>query len=294
MSAAATLAPPVDLFSGGLPLGLHPNYPDDRYHLAELGVASVSALRWIGRSPLHYRTWVESAGREETDALRIGRAVHCLLLEPARFDFEYAIMPDNLGDPGTGHFRTKEAKARRDAWIAARNGAPLLAEAEVRQVRGMCESVLRHPKARLLLEGGLSELTLKWKDARTGVACKGRIDHYVQDISVATDLKSCEDASAEGFGQSAQRYRYHQQAAFYLDGLAALEGPSVGHEFAFVAVEKTPPYACAVHQFDEAAIRLGRETNARRLATLAKCLATNTWPGLPQEISRLSLSWAKD
>jgi hypothetical protein len=293
--SAVLTAEDLDLVPSALSPGIYYDYPEALYHSAELGVASQTGLKILGRSPLHFKTWVEARGREETDSLRIGRAVHCLLLEPRRFKREYAIMPKDLGDPGTGHFRTKEAKARRDAWLAERGGAPVLDESECRQVRGMCESVLAHPKARMLLEESLSEVTLRWTDAITGVKCKARLDSYSPELDAIVDLKSCEDAGEASFIRSVERYRYHHQNGFYVTALCTLEQREEASSFAFIPVEKSPPYACAVYELDAAAVDLARETIAARLELLAECLAKNAWPGPSQEIRRLSLPpWAKD
>lgn len=283
MSAALSL-PTLD----GLPHGFHPNVSEAVYHAKRLDVASYSGLKIFGRSPLKYREWALGAGREDTDAFRLGRAVHCAMLEPARFERDYTIMPDFREN---GEYRTKASRQRRDEWIAGRNGAPVLDEDTCAQVRGMVASVLAHPKARWLLEGGLSEVTLRWRDPETGVECRARIDHYNEELAVIADLKSCEDASADAFfGRDCPKLDYQLQDSFYERGAAALGRTS---EFAFVCCEKAYPYEVAVHQLGERTLGEAHYEISRRLERFAHCIATNNWPGLPVAITKRELPWTK-
>jgi len=257
---------------------LHLNVPEAYYHQPCLSLASSSSLKFLGHSPAHYRAWIDGNGREATDALRLGRAVHCAMLEPARFALEYAVMPD-LSE--NGEYRTKAARDRKAEWIAARNGAPVLNEKDVYQVTGMVAAVLAHPDARAILEGGASEVTVRWKDAATGVECKARLDHAGD---VVADLKSCDDASERGFTRACESLGYHFQDDFYTRGLAAL---GIDAPFRFVAVEKAPPFAIAVYEIDDEQRARAHVENSVRLMTLAECLRTGNWPGYPGGVKRI-------
>jgi hypothetical protein len=229
------------------------------------------------------------AGQPEPDYFRIGKALHCALLTPDLFARTYVAMPD-LRDPATekrgpGYY-TKESRARRDAWLDEHGGAAL-GEEEVAQVRGMVASVLAHPSARPLVEGGLPELTMRWRDPASGVECKGRADFYDRSIGTVTDVKTTEDARPEAFAKSCANYGYHHQNAMYQHAFAVLEAPA--DDFAFVVVEKTPPYECMVHQLEDGPLAMAYDTVQRRLAAFSKCVATGVWPGLPTTIQRIEL-----
>lgn len=275
--------------------GIHLSIPEEVYHVAEPHVASNGGLKVLAKSPAHYMAWIACAGREETDALRLGRAVHCAMLEPARFAATYVVMP-YLGDVKEGvrtGYRSNAAKARRAEWEAEHGGAPALGEDEVTVVRGMVESVLAHPKARLLLEGGQSEVTCRWRDPASGVEGKSRPDHHSPDIAVCADLKSTQDASESAFARAVGNFGYHLQCDWYVRGLAATADPAT--DFIFVAAEKEPPYAVALYQIDQDALAMAYETNSRRLDRLAKCLASNEWPGLPLGIATITLPpWIRE
>jgi exodeoxyribonuclease VIII len=155
----------------------------------------------------------------------------------------------------------------------------------------MRDAVMVHPIASKLFTGGVAEETAIWNDPRTGLLCKARLDYHQRERAIVTDLKSTEDASPGAFARSVVNYRYHVQHAHYADAFAATD-----HElrmFAFVAVEKSAPYAVAVYTIDADAEARGMELRERDMDLLTQCLQTDTWPGYPTGINRLSLpNWA--
>jgi len=161
------------------------------------------------------------------------------------------------------------------------------------KVLGMSASVRAHPIAhRLLVTEGEAEVTLRWKDADTGIECKARVDRHLHRLRAAVDLKTTEDARLEMFRRTMARYGYHRQEAMYRDGLAAL-GEPVEH-FIFVAVEKTAPYAVAVYSVDAGARAKGRASIHQDLRTLAECFGRDVWPGYDTGIQSLSLpEWSE-
>jgi exodeoxyribonuclease VIII len=111
----------------------------------------------------------------------------------------------------------------------------------------------------------------------------------ISDDGYIYDLKTCEDASPQGFLQAVRKYRYNLQAYFYRHAVeSAFKCRVLG--FRFIAVEKEPPYATAVYE-------LGPElmTNAafdfERVVRLYKdCTASGEWPGYQKEITTIDLA----
>jgi exodeoxyribonuclease VIII len=65
--------------------------------------------------------------------------------------------------------------------------------------------------------------------------------------------------------------------------------------FAFVAVEKEPPYCACVYVSQPDFLKLGRIEYLKNLTTYAECRTSNEWPGYP-EISLVPLNlpaWAQ-
>lgn len=269
-----------------LPDGLHPNVDPATYHARIPGVASKSVLDIVGRSAAHYKLWLDGAEEEPTDAMLLGSALHCAVLEPERFSREYAVQPD-FGDG-----RTTAAKAKKAAWQADfGDGRIALKPADGVAIAGMVASIRKHPKAGPMLAGGQTEITMLWTDEETGIRCKGRADCYAPHYRVIIDVKTCEDARAEAFAKSIANRAYHKQDVFYTDGFTAL-----GHgvdAFLFLAVEKTAPFNVKLHMLDDDARKRGARAVRRDMQALAACVETLEFAGYDPEINIISLPpWA--
>lgn len=247
--------------------------PAADYH--RLPRASKSGLDKIARSPAHYKCRDQ---KEPTKAMRIGTALHSLVLEGVA----PLVMPE---------FSGKGSVALRDEWKAAHVGALILSEDEALDVRGMAASIALHPIAGPAFRraDGRAEVSALWTCQDTGVECKSRFDWLLP--SAIVDLKTTADASADAFARSVASYRYHCQDAFYSQAAASC-GLSVDH-FLFVVVETSAPYAVAIYQLDDEARDIGRRLYLRDLRRLKECRERNEWPAYPVEISTLSLpKWA--
>lgn len=261
--------------------GIHENVPAELYHHKELGVVNKSALDQLARTPQHYRAWLAGNEQHETPALLFGRALHALVLEPAKFAREY------VKQPVFGDLRTKAAKELRNDWMASHCGVMPVSSEEWEKLQAMRDAIMSHAIAGPLFAGGQAEATAIWTDPRTGLICKSRMDYWRPDLCVIADLKSTEDASPSAFARSVVSYRYHVQQAHYTSGPQALGlGTS---KFVFVGIEKLPPYAVGVYMLDADAEARGHELRDRNMDTLTECLQTDTWPGLPPIVNTLSL-----
>ena len=81
-----------------------------------------------------------------------------------------------------------------------------------------------------------------------GVPFRGFVDAMSKDVIV--DLKTTQDASAEGFSKSVYNFSYHLQAAIYKE----LTGAS---EFYIIAVENTAPHNICSYQLSQDALDSG-------------------------------------
>lgn len=209
-----------------------------------------SDLWVINKSPLHFKYHIEHR-QEPTKALLFGAAVHKYILEEDDFFNEYAIAP-------AADRRTKEGKI---AWAefccyCDDNGLDAITEDEFEQIQEMAKALEQNDLAVQLLTGE-HEKAYFWHDLDTGELCKCKIDcltnydgkPYIVDYKT-TD--SCEDGH---FERSARKYGYQFQAGMYREGVFMASGLDCG--FAFVAQEKTPPYASRVYICDSEWINAG-------------------------------------
>lgn len=254
------------------------------YH-SDISRIGKSGLDLIAKNPAYYYAKYLDPNREretQTPALVVGSAFHAMVLEPWKFKELFAVMPLFSG---TG------SVARKELWINDNRGKDFISLEAYDQISRMRDSIMKHPLVPELLEIGEAEQRLDWEEPGTGALCKAKPDFRNTKSGLIIDLKTTEDASEEGFGRSAYKYRYHVQAPFYCDG-AFMNGldPS---GFVFIAVEKSYPYQVNVFYADEEFMALGRRTYMQNLETYMECKRTNSWPGYSPEIKPLRLPrWA--
>jgi len=274
--------------------------PPEVYFTRRLDEASNSSMKVIDRSAAHFKHWVETPDSdEETAALRFGKAFHCATLEPAVFDRTYSILPPDAPQRPTAAMlgakkRSPESEERCawwGEWNAENAGRVILSARDYDRARYMADSARAHPVAGAMIEGGRREVTMRWVDEETGVKCKARVDLDNDEMQFQMDLKSCLDASPEGFARAVHSYRYHVQHFHYFDGARAC-GIKRNH-FLFLAVESEAPYVCAPYHIDAHAEERGYELRKRALLRQAECLRTGEWPGYTNTIQELTLpTWA--
>ncbi len=153
---------------------------------------------------------------------------------------------------------------KNEEWMA-NNGHRIVLDPEAwDQLHRMREAVYALPEARAILDlEWVAEQSVYWVDPQTGVLCRCRPDLWARKARIILDVKTTDDASAEGFAKSIANWGYDVQDPFYSDGIEVATGkPLVG--FLFLAVEKS---ACvvdgvakgvAVYRLDDASRDLGR------------------------------------
>ncbi len=247
---------------------------------------SKSHLDQVARSPLHYWARYVDPNRveqEPTAAMTIGSALHTHVLELDTWDDRYVTMPDGIDR------RTKQGKLEWEAFSVASTGRTVLSKTDAELVMRMGHAVWSHPAAAFLLNRpGLAEQTYLWTDEATGLECKCRPDWMTNDGQLIVDLKTTEDASPTGFRKSVANFRYHVQAAWYLDGIERATGRRP-EQFIFVCVEKKAPHAVAVYAASAEMVAAGALQAEQDLARLALCRESNQWPGYSNQIEVIDL-----
>jgi len=263
---------------------------DDATYHGMYDHVSASMLKALARSPAHMQAMLKE--KKDSDALRMGRALHKLVLEGDEA-FRDSFGMKNLS------WATKEGKAQQAAF-AARGLMPVSVD-EWEDLEGMRDALLDHPIAgNLLMTRGHVEEAILWTDHKTGVACRCKPDKFLPNERILLDVKSTLDASTTYFERSAFSFGYHIQAAHYEAGALAYSGGSDNGdlsdniEWLFIAVEKNPPYAVNVFAMSDALLRHGRAERLRLLNLYKECNAKNNWPSYPSEVQEISIPrWAR-
>lgn len=239
---------------------VHEKLPFSAY--LDLVGESSTALRQMLISPLQYRHYIRQ-GREDTDTLRIGRAVHTATLEPMQFLREYVLWEGG-----------RRAGKAWEEFQAEHEGKTILKPELYDPAVAMAEAIKAHPVAGALFTGaGRNELSIQWRHS-SGMVCKARIDRLGDAL---IDIKTARDITPHSFGAASIRYGYHVQLAYYADAVKAAGLGTL--PVRLVVVEKAPPYDVVVYDIDDAQLDLGRQEYERALQLIKDCRLTNSWPG---------------
>ena len=255
---------------------------NEDYH--SLPSISKSGLDLIHRAPALYK-YRRDNPQEQTAAMRWGTLVHTAILEPDTLTERVVVAPKF-------DRRTTQGKADAAAFEIDNRGKDVITAEEMADLLATRDAVWMHPATSKAL-GMLREVetSIFWSDEVSDIDCRCRPDGIMSNGTIL-DVKTTVDASPDSFAKSIANYRYHVQAAFYSDGFKAAFGEAP-RGFAFLALEKTAPFLCALYVLDAKAVLRGRSEYRADLEVLRRCRASGEWPGLPDQPVILDLPrWA--
>jgi hypothetical protein len=239
--------------------------------------------------------------KDATEAMEFGDAFDCALLQPERFEKEYAVMPEF-----EGHYNSTIHKQQKQAWRDAHRGCAEVTGADHDRAKAMAREVMAHEVSGAIMRAkGRNQVSIVWKDKSTGELCKGRIDlicripaklldpNATGTILAMVDLKAT--AKFHSFDYQASDIGYHGQLAFYQDGLMTLDPTPVTPLIISVQNEKDSELDVAVRSCMDA-VEHGRRLYRRLLNEFIRCRKTNNWPGIaPTGTIPLVVSpWARE
>jgi exodeoxyribonuclease VIII len=233
----------------------------------------------MARSPRHFKYGLEHE-RDDTPAMRLGRAVHAATLEPDSFPVLYGVWDG----------ARRGAQWNAFALACDEAGLEVLTRAEYDTCLAIRDAVRSDPVAGPYLQAALeTEKTLEWTDSGTSLRCKSRVDAL--GAWYVADLKTTRDAGPVEFPKTAARLMYAHQLAFYCNGAEAVYGS--GFDAVLIAVESEAPHDVCTYLVSEDDLWAARDEVARLLARVKECLTTDTWPGRFTQPQTLTLPpWA--
>lgn len=183
---------------------------------------SYSRLKALLKSPKALTEYLAKK-QEPTPAMQFGTAVHAYILEPQVFAAHYIVAPEI----------DRRTKAGKEAWQALQDtGKTILSASDFEDIKLYAANVAALPTAKDYLANALAfeeliECKLQTKNFGE-FDFAARLD--VRGTDYIIDLKTCQDASPQGFRRAMYKEKYHLQAALY-----SLLFPK--HEFMFLAVD---------------------------------------------------------
>jgi hypothetical protein len=238
---------------------------------ASLPGVSITRLKEMKRSPQHYKHRL--AVPHESAAMTLGTAAHCAVLEPERFDRDFAVWGERTDG---GNLRPRRGKDW-EAFAARHADRTIITVDEYDKAIAIQAAVRGNALAMRYLESGDPEVTLQWELGER--ACKGRVDWLttVDGLPALVGLKTARDCRPFIFGSAAAKLGYHLQWAFYFDGYNTIARRMP--RMVEIVVENDPPHAVAVFRIPSDIVDQGREEYEQLLKTLDDCAAVNAWPG---------------
>lgn len=242
---------------------------------------SITRLKELKRSPLHYRYRLDHP--RETDAMRLGTAAHCAVLEPDRFLDAYAIWSRRTA---SGNLAPRNGQWW-EAFKVENEGKDVITEDECATALAIQQAVRTDPCSAKYLAQGDPELSMQWE--MHDRLCKGRADWltYIDGAPNIVGLKTARDCREIFFGNAAAKLGYGMQWAWYWAGFKIITGETpIMKE---IVVESEPPYATVVYNVPMEVILRGEEEYLALLDQLTRYESEQVWPG-PAEGRELDVS----
>jgi len=184
---------------------------------------SWSFVKQFARSAAHAKAMLESEFKT-TPALEFGRAFHSYMAG----DYDAECITESMPEPD----RSRATKANKEyIFEMSQTGKQIIKLDDFFTIQSMCDSIHKHPKAGKLLSASGEVEKIYTKDRR-----KCRADKVTDKVIV--DWKSIADLDVNRLRYTIENYLYNGQGAWY--------NSIIGKPFAFVFVEKKPPFDVAV------------------------------------------------
>lgn len=264
-------------------------------------------LNWSTLKHLHVSAkllaWRVEHPKEDTPDLRLGRAIHCAVLEPEAYPKRWIMADQCAATTGKGARCGSGGSLYNGQWFCKVKGhAPADAiaprdfevlEPEDAALVAICaDSVRSHDVAAKMLQGGKPEERIEWLDPESGVECRGTVDYLRANDLI--DLKSTRRETIRDFVGDVVRNLYFGQLAWYYDGaIAAGRLPKDAPLPFIIAVSTAEPYDVMAFQLSPQTLEGGRVLYRDLLNRYLQCRAASWWPGLAPDLLTLDLpSWA--
>jgi hypothetical protein len=247
-------------------------------YLAQRRVSSGDLTKLMeGPSSFWADSWMnpQREEREETDAMKLGRAYHCARLEPDVFedlfiremdvddmpegsllkDTDYKIWLKNMGEAQTKAGETVLDRARRveaiggpQTWHAARDewekacaDLTWIGRKQWDEIQRDAARIRMNPELADLISGGMAEVSILWTDPDTGIKCKARPDYLGRDWIThlkTWDLKASGKPANRAIADTFRFNGYYRTGWFYLMGISAMPDLKLRHAEPIMKGEK--------------------------------------------------------
>lgn len=244
---------------------------DETTYFADSDFVSHSQLEdFLYWRPLYYGRYIAKTlpPFEATADMKLGTAVHALVLGEDTFSDKIAVAPE-------GDRRTKAGKEAWGRFCATIDGKTVIGADDYSRAVAMANAIHINRDALELLElATVRERPVRWHWPSLSIDCKCKPDALGPNFIL--DIKTSSSPTPEGFIRQAANLGYHRQAAMYLAGADMGLGRG-GCRFVHIVVGKEPPFPCACYMLGNDSIHLGRTQIMEALASLRFCRDADDW-----------------
>ena len=240
---------------------------------------SSSDIKKVASSTLaHWKNEV----RKESAAFDLGSSVHSLILEPEL----------NLVIEGPDNRRGKDWKTTKEAADFA--GKILLPRKEYQLAEQMAQAAMFTPHVAEIINDthAIKEASYFATDSVWGrdTALKCRPDGLLPNKNLMFDIKTCQDASPNGFSKAVRDYSYCVQASFYKFCME-LQGFTIDR-FLFICIEKQNPFIVQVHELSGEYLNHSKKRMINTLKVMKRADMTGNYSTGWPEVNTIALpSW---
>lgn len=196
---------------------------------------SSSKLTCLAQDPRKFKAlYIDSPPtwkQPDNDAFVFGHAVHCLALEPEKFDERFAVAPKV-------DRRTTQGKIDWAQYLSDSEGKEVLDDQTYQDAIACVQALNNHAEyAAIMAQPKEIEKPINFEFLGHQFKCKP--DAVIHSMRTIIDVKTIRDASPGAWEWDAADHGYHRQAVLYQKALEAKTGDH--YRFIFAVVEKPTP-----------------------------------------------------
>jgi len=216
--------------------------PFDDY--AAIDAINASSIKAGMLSMLHMHHYMTQGGKEESPAMRMGRFVHGMVLEPDVFAKKLCLWEG----------ATRRGK-KWDLWCAENDPEYAVTPKQLADLVHITAMVHSNRDAHALIEATEHEVGFVWSNERYGRG-KARMDGQSASGGIL-EYKTTQGIGMRQFTINAYRMGYHVQLGWYAHGVEQVTGeiPQVH----VIVQEQAAPYDCYVLRVPHQIIEVGME-----------------------------------
>jgi hypothetical protein len=244
------------------------------------GYLNASSMKELLKSPAHFEYYMNNQ-KEETESMKLGTAIHTLLLEPDEFKKDYTcLFKKRLPHPDKD-MRNKENKEYRASFIEDNPGKIIFTEDNWNKINTMVTNARKLPLVNKLLEPGSfeAEASYYFKLPEWNWKGKIRVDYRSKVLPIFMDVKTSKDTSVNGFRKEHGNYDYALQIAYYYTYLSQFEEIDPNSIY-ILAIGNTVPNLSALFHIPSEELEYGLSLMNVALNRLKIAEELNYFPGV--------------